>query len=169
MLDQIPMVAEQPQWLQIASSIVGMISTLVVGTISGTVIGSRWRAKQEKGKAGQEEARADSMGLQNVNEVINLYKKALADFQANKERDEASYLAKIEDYEKRLAEYDVRLKTYSDDLKSKDEIISNLTKSQLKLKLEIDSMKRSSTENCDQCAFKATCEKYKAKLINKNE
>lgn len=169
MLSQVLMVAEQPQWLQIASSVVGLISTLTVGGILGTVLGLRWKTKQEKGRAEQEEARADSMGLQNVNEVISLYKKALADFQSNKERDEAAYLAKIEDYEKRLAEYDVRLKTYSEDLKSKDEIISNLTKSQLKLKLEIDRMKMSSTENCDQCAFKATCEKYKAKLINKNE
>jgi hypothetical protein len=44
-------------------------------------------------------------------------------------------------------------------------LISDLTKSQLAFKLELDMLKKASLSDCTDCDFKTNCEKYKAKQL----
>lgn len=155
---------EMPHWMTVGNFIISAVSTLTVGGVIGTLIGLRYKRKVEEEKSNQEGAKTDEMNLHNISEVINLYKKALNDFRELKEKDEAIHISRIEQYEKRMAEYEVKLSNYQTDLNDKEVIISDLTKSQLKLKLEMEHLKTSSLEKCETCEFKITCEKYKSKI-----
>lgn len=146
--------------IQVIGSLLG---TLSVGGIIGSLIGLRWKSKVEKAKADQEEAKADDAEITNASNIIKIYKDALEDLKQSKKDIEDSYLTKISGYEKKLAEYEVQLQQYKDDLKVKNTLIEDITKSQLLMKLELETIHKLLDTNCKDCEFKDNCEKYKAK------
>lgn len=143
--------------------IIGIIATLTTGGIVGWFVGFRYLKTREQAKAKQEVEQAEGLELTNTRELINLYKQALSDVKSLSKQTETEYADRVKQYEKRLEELSCKLSVYETNFKEQEATIDNLTRSQLKLKLEIMSVKNQSISNCSDCSFIDTCEKYKAK------
>lgn len=143
--------------------IVGLLATLSTGGVIGSIIGWRYVKVKEAARARQETAQAESQELTNSRNLIEMYKTALEDQKKLSEQSESDYVKKIKEYDQRLAEYQSELNEYEKRYSRQEKIIEELTRNQLRLKLEIQNIQLQSIENCDSCSFKATCEKYKAK------
>jgi len=140
------------------TNVLSLILTFVGAGGLGWVIGIKSKKKQQEAEANQEAAKADTLTLTNVNEVINLYKKALQDMKEFKDKDAEEYIKKISEYERKMQSYDKKLRDYEADLEEKNRKIEELTKSQLKLKLELDEMRENESIKCENCQYKKVCE-----------
>lgn len=149
--------------------IIGIIATLSTGGVIGSLVGFRYIKSKEAAKARQETAQADSQELTNARNLIELYKNALDDVKVLNDKSESEYLKKIEEYDKKLEQYKSELDSYQKKHSNQERTIEELTRNQLRLKMEIQNLQIQSLESCDSCFCKATCEKYKAKKIAYNE
>lgn len=138
------------------------ILTLLFGGGIGTFIGWKYKRKREKGEADQAAAQADTMTIANVGEVIELYKKALQDMKDFKDKDAAEYHKRIDELEAKLGTMETQLEDYRKDLEDKNRIIEELTRSQLKLKTELDTYHENESQKCDNCQYKKICEQLDA-------
>lgn len=144
------------------SNIFIQLGSLIFGGGIGTFIGLKWKRKQAKGEADQASAQADTMTLANVSEVIELYKKALQDMKDFKDKDSAEYHKRIDELENKLGNMETQLEDYRKDLEDKNRIIEELTRSQLKLKTELDTYHENESQKCDNCQYKKICEQLDA-------
>lgn len=149
--------------------VIGIIATLSTGGVVGSLIGLQYVKTKEAAKTRQEIAQADSKELTNARDLIDLYKKALKDIKELNDKSESEYLKKIEDYDKKLEQYKSELDSYQKRHSDQERTIEELTRNQLRLKMEIQNLQSQSLEKCDSCFCKATCEKFKAKKVAYNE
>lgn len=145
--------------------IVTILSTVTVGGIIGFFVGLPYLKRKEKAKMEQEVEQATSLGLNNVKNLIDLYNKALQDNKNFQEDTRKGYEIKITQLEDQINSYKAQVERYSNLVKEQELTIDKLTKSQLKLKLQIQSISDLNNSDCDKCQFKDTCEKIKAKNI----
>jgi len=138
------------------------VGTLLFGGGIGTLIGIKWKRKKEKEEANQAAAQTDTMTLANVNEVVELYKKALQDMKDFKDKDAAEYHKRIDELEGKLQKMETQMEDYRKDLEDKNRTIEELTRSQLKLKTELDEYHQNETQKCDNCQYKKICEQLDA-------
>lgn len=143
--------------------ILGIIGTITTGGLAGWFIGLKYLKTREKAKAKQEIEQAEGLELRNTRELIDLYKQALADVTSLSKQNEETYMDKVKLYEKKLEDMSAKIESYEASIKEQESTIESLTKNQMRLKLEIMSVKNQSMSNCNECSFKDTCEKYKAK------
>jgi len=138
------------------------VLTLLLGGGIGTFIGIKWKRKKEKEEANQAAAQTDTMTLANVNEVVELYKRALQDMKDFKDKDAAEYHKRIDELEAKLNKYEIQLEGYRKDLEDKNRTIEELTRSQLKLKTELDEYHSNESIKCENCQYKKICEQLDA-------
>jgi predicted RNase H-like nuclease (RuvC/YqgF family) len=142
-----------------------ILGSLIAGGGVGAIVSWRYIKRREKTITEREEATTNGTQLENVDKIVQLYKEALDDLSKRKEESDQSYIDKISEYERKVAELDSKLQQYKEDLDAKNSLISDLTKSQLAFKLELDMLKKASLSDCTDCDFKTNCEKYKAKQL----
>lgn len=144
--------------------IIGIIATLTTGGVIGTI--STWKYQKRKNEAqtqGEENA-AIASELINANQIIQLYKTALEDLKALTHQNEEAYTSRIKILEAKQDEALKQLDEYRASLKDYEKKVEELTKVQLKLKLEVMTVRSQSNSNCEVCEFRDGCQKYKAKL-----
>lgn len=151
-------------------SLIGIIATLTTGGVLGTIIGLRYRNRTEKAKSKQEEARADQedaetekMNISNAAELVEMYKKALNDIEDIYKRKEVSLTSQLTEVQGQVKELSLKVQEYQLRLTEKDDVITDITRSQLKMKLDMESMKMLMVEDCTNCSVVKTCVKYKLK------
>lgn len=148
------------------------LGSLTIGGIIGSIIGLKWKNKTEKARAEQEEARAeqeeaktDEAELSNITTIIRLYREAIEDLKKAKDESDDINLKKLSDNQKIITELEVKVHNLSEDLQVKNQMISELTRTQLKYKLDLDSLQASNINNCETCEFHSNCDKFKAKKV----
>jgi uncharacterized coiled-coil protein SlyX len=145
--------------------IVGILSTLSVGGIIGFIVGLPYLRKREKAKMKQEVAQAANLELGNVRNLIELYNKALTDSKKFQEQAQIGYETRVNQLENQVHEYKNQVDRYSKTVKEYESTIDQLTRSQLKLKLQLQHISSLNNSECDKCQFRENCEKYKAKKL----
>lgn len=174
------------EWITSINGIVTILSTLTVGGIIGSIISLKYKGRVENAKAGQEEAKVDQVSAEadlkeeqvrqlkfgTTEKAISIYDRALEVLRAENEADKKERDVEREKWHKKLEELNqkitvltVLVENQKSELEKKDKAISDMTKAQLKLKLELDLVRVSMTDNCESCSFKHACEKYNAKCL----
>jgi len=146
--------------------IITAVTTLTVGGVIGSIIGLKFVKRKEQAQAKQQEETANSLEINNTQSLIQIYKDALNDLKELRLEDERSYKGTINDLNSKILEYESKFREYDDLLKKSNETVESLTKSQLKLRLEIQSLQSQSLTNCEECNFRLNCERYRAKRMS---
>lgn len=153
--------------LSVLQMIIGIISSLTVGGIIGSIVGFQYLKKREFAKTKQEIEQAESLELANTRSLIEMYKNALVDFQTINESNKQSFTSKLDEVQTKLNECQDELERNRKKIRDQEKIIEDLTRNQLKLKLDLQSLHSQSKKDCSDCSFKDVCDKLKAKeLIN---
>lgn len=144
-------------------TIISLITSLTTGGLIGTIVGFKFLKKKEEAKAKQEIEHAEDLELNNTKSLIQLYKSALDDMKLMNKQNEENYLNKLHSLEEKIEDYKRNLDIANETLKSQEQTIKDLTKNQLKQKLEIQQLMLLSDNECNKCAWNSNCEKLKAK------
>lgn len=144
--------------------IIGIIATLTTGGVIGTIGTWKYQKRKNEAQTQTEENSAKASELTNANQIIQLYKTALEDLKALTHQNEEAYTNKIKILETKQNEALRQLEEYKNALKEYERKVEELTKVQLKLKLEVMTVQSQSNSNCELCEFRDGCLKYKAKL-----
>lgn len=139
--------------IQIITSIIGLLGG---GTI-GSLITLRYSRLKEKNLAEQEGKTVDSMTIKNTDDLIGIYRSALADIKELNRTHE-------EELNKRISEQDKKIKEQEELIKDQKLLLEKMERNQLKLQLEVENLKKQSLDDCNMCAFSNNCAKRKAKL-----
>jgi type II secretory pathway pseudopilin PulG len=146
-------------------AILALISSLTVGGILGSIVGIGYLKKRERAKAQQEVEQATNLELTNIRNLIELYNKALEDSKNILDSTKSSYENKIRQLENTVQDLTDKVGQYTKQVQENEDTIDKLTRSQLKLKVQLQSLTNLDNSDCQKCQFKDTCEKYKAKKI----
>ena len=144
--------------------IIGIIATLTTGGVIGTISAWKYQKRKNEAQTQGEENAAIASELTNANQIIQLYKTALEDLKALTHQNEEAYTSKIKILETKQDEALKQLDEYRASLRDYEKKVEELTKVQLKLKLEVMTVRSQSNSNCEVCEFRDGCQKYKAKL-----
>lgn len=153
------------EWISNLQGLLGLLTTIFTGGIIGSIVSIRYLKKSESAKAQQEVEKSEELGLKNTETLIGLYKDALTDVRTLHAQLESDYDNKVKDYEVQLKSLGEQLNRCKEVIISQEETINQLTKTQLKLKLQIQSLNSSLISNCSDCAFNNTCERLKARKL----
>lgn len=151
--------------IAIIREIVTLIMAVAAGGLISKIIDLRYRNKSSKGKAEQESNKATEGDLNNSDRILKVYTTMIDDLENRRKANEKEYLDRIRQYELELSDCKSKLNKCLDDLREKSKLIDQLTKSQLSLKMEVQKLTGMLSSNCETCAFKSECPKYKAKLL----
>lgn len=151
------------------NTIVTILCSLTTGGIISTIISYKYLRHREEARTKQEIENAESLELNNTRDLIKLYKEALIDQKELNTQTEQKYIKKLEEYSSQLNDCISKLDECKKTIKDQEVTIETLTKNQLKLKLEVQNLHSQSMNNCNECSFKATCDKYKALKLRNNE
>lgn len=139
--------------LQIITSIIGLLG----GGALGSLFTLKYTRAKEKNLADQEGKTVDSMTIKNTDDLISIYRSALADIkELNRTHEEA--------LNKRISEQDKKIKEQDQLIKDQKLLLEKMERNQLKLQLEVENLKKQSLDDCNICAFANSCAKRKAKL-----
>lgn len=131
--------------LDFLTNFAGILSTLTVGGVLGSVVGIKYLKRKEAAKAQQEIEIANKTGIENVGQVVDIYKEALEDLKHRFETEESKYKSQLEEYKTLIKEYDQKLKEctttlekYEKTITSQHEEIEGLKKEITRLQLLMD-------------------------------
>lgn len=145
--------------------IISLLVTLTVGGGLGSIVGFKYIKRKEEAKTKQEIENADNLELNNTKSIIQLYKSALDDLKLINKQNEDNYITKLHELELKIEEYKRNLDFANETLKSQEQTIKELSRNQLKQKLEIQQLILLSDNECNNCSWNSSCEKLKAKKI----
>ena len=155
-----------PTW--VSTAITSIVTILGGGTI-GTLVSLKFLRKKEAAKSDQEFSKAIELELNNTNDIIRMYKSALSDIRKQSDQMQALYQDKIDAKEIQLKKYLKMIEECNNQLKSNTDRIDELTRVQLKQKLEIETLKLKDQSKCNTCEFNSNCEKLKAKRLTNEQ
>lgn len=152
--------------LDVIEKILTLIATLSTGGIIGWIIKARFISAHEKISIATEKENQEAADLKNAESIIKLYRDALnnATEQSNKLREQ--YEAQIDQLNKRVRQLEQEAIEYAKQVESQTRTINMLTRNQVKMKMDIMSVRSQSLQDCENCAFNTNCDKFKAKKLS---
>ena len=138
------------EWIHLVESGIAVVSTLTTGGILGWLFKARFIKRHEEISIEHEVSELKSQELKNAEAVIQLYKNALEDLTSQSRKMKDEYESQINSLMGKLQKYESDMAEYTQKIREQTATIDSLTKSQVKLKMEIMSLKlkyENNTEN----------------------
>lgn len=152
--------------LDIIEKVMALLVTVTTGGVLGWIFKARFITAHEKVQLKSENEESKSAELRNAESIISLYKTALEDSIAQGQKQKEQYELQLNQLEDKVNRVEKEARQYADQVKSQAQTIDMLTKNQIKMKLEIMTVRSQSISDCDSCEFKLTCDKFKAKKLS---
>lgn len=152
--------------IDIIERILTLVVTLSTGGVVGWFIKARFITAHEKISIATEKESQEAADLRNAESIIALYKNALEYITEQSNKLKSQYEAQIEQLNEKVNKLEQESDEYRKQVESQTRTINLLTRNQIKMKMDIMTVKSQSLQDCESCAFNSNCEKFKAKKLS---
>jgi DNA repair exonuclease SbcCD ATPase subunit len=152
--------------VDLIEKIITVLVTLTTGGFIGWIIKARFISDHEKISIATENEEQKAADLKNAESIIALYKNALRDITEQSKKLKAQYEAQISQLTEKINKLEREASEYANQIQLQTKNIDLLTRNQIKMKMDIMSVKTQSLQDCENCAFNSNCEKFKAKKLS---